>query len=459
MVRGKLSMSASVLPEPVPPRRAPDFGRAARAWKAALAVLALTVTTPAGPLRAQELRGHGGPVRAVAVSADGALAVTGSFDQTAILWRLSSGAAESVLRFHDGSVNAVASLPDGRFASGGEDGRIALWRVGKPEPDQIIAAHAGPVAALAVSADGTALASASWDGTARVTPLAGGTAQILEGHRGQVNGVAFLPSGGVVTSGYDATVRFWPTDGSAPRILTLPSVLNAVAAAPDGEVIVAGGDGVLRIIAEGRVVAEIAVAETPLVALALTRDGSAVAAGGIRGNVVIIERATRRVRANLVGPGLPVWSLAFTANGRELLSGGADRLVRRWDARSGEHLGPVIARAAESPLSSIPGAASGERGAQVFRACAACHTLTKDDGNRAGPTLHGIMGRRIATADGYSFSPALKDMDIVWTPETVARLFEIGPNAMTPGTKMPEQVITSAEDRKALVEWLARVTR
>ncbi len=468
-MRGELSMGASVLPESVPPRRAPRLdrgrlgrgrlGRALHPWKAAVAALALTVIVPAGDLRSQELRGHGGPVRAVAVSADGAMAVTGSFDQTVILWRLPSGAAEAVLRFHDGSVNAVASLADGRFASGGEDGRIALWRAGKPEPDQIIAAHAGPVAALAASADGTALASASWDGTARVTPLAGGPAQILEGHKGQVNGVAFLPSGGVVTSGYDATVRFWPADASAPRIITLPSVLNAVAAAPDGEVIVAGGDGILRVIAEGRVVAEMAVAEAPLVALAISRDGSALAAGGIRGNVAIIERATRRVRANLVGPGLPVWSLAFSADGRELLSGGADRLVRRWDARSGEHLGPVIARAAENPLGNIPGAASGERGAQVFRACAACHTLTKDDGNRAGPTLHGIMGRRIATAAGYAFSPALKGMDIVWSEETIARLFEIGPNAMTPGTKMPEQVITTAQDRKALVEWLARVTR
>ncbi len=60
------------------------------------------------------------------------------------------------------------------------------------------------------------------------------------------------------------------------------------------------------------------------------------------------------------------------------------------------------------------------------------------------------MGRRIGTAHGYDFSPALRGMDIVWTKDTIARLFEIGPNAMTPGTKMPEQVITNPEDRRAL---------
>ncbi|MGL4729372.1 MAG: c-type cytochrome, partial [Bosea sp. (in: a-proteobacteria)] len=161
------------------------------------------------------------------------------------------------------------------------------------------------------------------------------------------------------------------------------------------------------------------------------------------------------IRAVLVGPGLPVWSLAFAADGRELFSGGADRLVRRWNAQTGEHIGAVSPRAGESVMAGL----SEERGAQVFRACAACHTLTPQDGNRAGPTLHGVFGRKIGTAAGYNFSPALTKMEIVWSAETIARLFEIGPNAYTPGTKMPEQTIPSADDRKALVEWLEKVTR
>ena len=72
--------------------------------------------------------------------------------------------------------------------------------------------------------------------------------------------------------------------------------------------------------------------------------------------------------------------------------------------------------------------------------------------------LHGVFGRRIATLPGYNFSPALKKLDIVWTPETVAKLFEIGPMAYTPGTKMPEQTIGSAEDRDALVKFLEKAT-
>jgi cytochrome c len=60
---------------------------------------------------------------------------------------------------------------------------------------------------------------------------------------------------------------------------------------------------------------------------------------------------------------------------------------------------------------------------------------------------------------GYNFSDALKKLDIVWTPETVGKLFEIGPAAYTPGTKMPEQRIGREEDRDALVNFLEQATK
>ena len=50
-------------------------------------------------------------------------------------------------------------------------------------------------------------------------------------------------------------------------------------------------------------------------------------------------------------------------------------------------------------------------------------------------------------------------MNIVWTMETVAKMFEVGPAAYTPGTKMPEQTIGSADDRQALVDFIAKATR
>src|SRR5262249_56721217 len=114
----------------------------------------------------------------------------------------------------DGAVNAVAYLRDGRIATSGEDARIALWRPGEPQPAAVLSGHTAPVVALAVSLDGTMLASASWDHTARLWPLAGGAPRGLRGPAQNVNGVAFAPDGRtLVTAGYDATLRIWPLNG------------------------------------------------------------------------------------------------------------------------------------------------------------------------------------------------------------------------------------------------------
>ena len=150
-----------------------------------------------------------------------------------------------------------------------------------------------------------------------------------------------------------------------------------------------------------------------------------------------------------------VWSLAFRPDGTELLTGGGDRLVRRWNAGTGEPIGSL---SMPRPVDSLA-AFKGDHGAEVFRACVACHTLTPEDGTRAGPTLSGVFGRRVATAEGYTFSQALKGLDIVWDARTISKLFEIGPSRYTPGTKMPEQTINNPDDREALVRFLERATK
>ena len=409
------------------------------------------------PAHAQ-LRGHGGPVRAVAVSADGKIAMSGSFDASAIRWSLERNAAERVLRFHESAVNAVAMLADGRFVTAGEDGRIAVWTAGAAQPSAVFKGHEAPIVSLSVSPDGATLASGSWDRTIRLWPLNGGAPRVLEGHQQNVNGVAFTPDGhALVSAGYDATLRIWPLNqNGSPIVAAVPTPLNAVAVARDGEIITAGADGKIYFVSpQGEPRGEMQAAPTPIIGLAVSGDGALVAAAGIRGSVTIITRAERRLAHTLVGPGLPVWSLTFLPESHTLLTGGADRLLRRWNATTGEHIGSVAAGVPDDPLAAY----AGDRGAEVFRACVACHTLGSDEGNRAGPTLAGIFGRRIATLPGYNFSEPLKKLDIVWTPETVAKLFEVGPAAYTPGTKMPEQTIGAAEDRDALVRFLEKATK
>jgi cytochrome c len=279
---------------------------------------------------------------------------------------------------------------------------------------------------------------------------------VLQGHSQNVNGVAFTPDGrSLVSVGYDLTLRIWPLAGGAPDVITLPSPLNAVAIASDGAIVAGAADGKIYFLTrDGERTGETRAGRTPVISLAVSPDGALLAAANIGGSVAIINRKTRTVEHTLVGPGLPVWSVAFFADSQTLLTGGADHTLRRWNALTGELLGSPVVGAPGDPLAAF----AGDHGAEMFRSCIACHTLSEKDGVRAGPTLAGIFGRKIASLPGYNFSEALKKMNIVWTPETVARLFEVGPAAYTPGTKMPEQRINSPEDRKALTDFLARAT-
>ncbi|MGY8678433.1 c-type cytochrome [Bradyrhizobium sp. UFLA05-153] len=407
------------------------------------------------PAQAQ-LAGHGGPVRAIAVSADGKTVLSGSFDTAAIRWSLATESAEQVLRFHSGAVNAVAFLGEGRVATAGADGQIAIWTPGRPQPDRVFEGHTGPIVGLAVSPDASKLASASWDHTVRLWTLSDGTSRVLEGHSQNINGVTFTPGGqSLVSVGYDLTARVWHLADGTSEIATLPAPLNAVAIAPDGEIVTGAADGRLRMMtSDGKESGDVAAGTTPIVALAISLDGTLIAAARIGGTVAIVDRKARSVLRTLAGPGMPVWSVAFLPDGATLLTGGADGRIRQWNALTGDAIGSNLLGTPADPLATY----AGDHGAEIFRACVACHTLSETEVQRAGPTLAGLYGRKIASLPGYRFSDALKRMDIVWTPETVSKLFEIGPNAYTPGTKMPEQRISSAEDRRALADFLARAT-
>ena len=128
--------------------------------------------------------------------------------------------------------------------------------------------------------------------------------------------------------------------------------------------------------------------------------------------------------------------------------------------------GPTVRSASGTPATGallgqpLPGPAprTEGRGPKLFAKCAACHTLTGDGGNRAGPPLAGLFGRRAGSVADYPYSPALRDSGIVWTEETVARLFDMGPDRFVPGSKMPLQRLTDPRDRGDLIDYLKQMS-
>jgi cytochrome c len=145
-----------------------------------------------------DLAGHGGPVKAVAVSPSGSTALSGSFDYSMMQWDITDPARPGLVnRFtdHDGAVNAVAFVPGSKLAlSGSDDGIVRIWNMETASLLHAFEAHQHKVVGLAVSADARLAASASWDRTVRVYDLAGRKLlHELKGHKNTVNAAVFRP--------------------------------------------------------------------------------------------------------------------------------------------------------------------------------------------------------------------------------------------------------------------------
>lgn len=423
-----------------------------------LGVLALAaVLVASGPARVQELAGHGGPVRALAATADGSRLLSGSFDTSLILWQPASGTALGRLQGHEGAVNALALAEDGLTAlSGGEDGRVVLWNLASGEA-RWLAALGAKVQAVALDAAAGLGAVGTGDGQIHLLAAADGHPLVrLELDRERPTALLFLPgSRALVAGGHLGGLWRIEADAGTARALAGPTgfALTDLALGPDGLIAAGSIDGLVRLrrLPDFEPVVELAGHEAPVLALAFSPDGRRLASGDIKGRIVLWSLAEGRAERVLEPHAGPVWDLAFTGPPTTLWSAGGDAVVRRW--AEGEPAPASLGAAAQRP------APEGDRGARLFRACAACHTVTADGGNRAGPSLYGLFGRPAASVAGYHYSEALARSGIVWSEETVDLLFALGPETLTPGSKMPLQRMPDPVDRAALIAYLKRVTR
>lgn len=260
----------------------------ALALAAAAGVALYAFTRGALSLRAL-LAGHAGPVRGLALSADGALLASAGADRSIRLWNLQQGGALRVLAGHEDAVLRLAFSPDGtQLVSAAADGTLRLHEVATGRVLRHLRSHTDEVSALCFCDAGRLLASGSRDRQLCLHDARSGTLLRKMQHPDWLRTLLPWPADDacLLSASRDGLVRLWPCHGGAPR-LTLHADhgagLDCAAFTPDGALLFTGGrDGALRAwrVADAAPLGHLAAHAKPVLALAFSPDGRHLASAG-----------------------------------------------------------------------------------------------------------------------------------------------------------------------------------
>ena len=288
------------------------------------------------------LRGHRGPVNAVAFSPDGTSLASGSDDGSVKLWDVASGSLRMTLKGHTDQVTSVAFSPDGRLlASGSRDCTAKLWDVATGSPLATFSRHLDAVSAVAFSPDGKTLATGSANSTSSTARLwdistKKELANLTDGHftdGSKVCSLVFFPDGKTLAMGLWYDVQLWDVATRHVRSTFLGDRLNleSLAVSRDGKMLALAGSAGVRLmdVETGQQRAALKVSFDYAHCVAFSPDGKTLGLGNQSGDVVRWDPSTgqKRVYAHTGG----IRSVAFSPDGKTLASGSEDRTVKLWD--------------------------------------------------------------------------------------------------------------------------------
>jgi WD40 repeat protein len=296
----------------------------------------------------QEFKGHTDWVNKVVYSADGKSLITSSRDKTIRVWDVASG--KETLKIKDLPANALALAVSPDFTKAATTagkwnkekqfwlGEILVYDLKTGKVLTSIKGHSDAILAVAFSPDGTKLATASSDGTAKVWTLDGKELFTLKGHAEAVVSVAFSPNGKYIATGgndKDKTVKLWDAD-NGKEIKTLKGPTRAVSSVVftgDSSQLAGGSmDGNITIweVPEGKEVAVLK-ADEGVLSVAFSPDGKKLASGGWEKVVRVFDLTTNKEIGGLNGHGMAIACVAFSNDGQRVVSAGNDQMVRIWE--------------------------------------------------------------------------------------------------------------------------------
>jgi WD40 repeat protein/serine/threonine protein kinase len=290
---------------------------------------------------------HRAKVHALAFGPAGRTVLTASLDNTARLWSATFGQEITAFR-HKNPVLAVAFSPNGRLIlTGSSDNTACLWDAASGKKNAPLP-HEESVYAVAFSPDGHTVLTGSWDGAARLWDTASGNKNLTLSHgRKAVCAVAFGPDRRIATASYDGTARLWHAS-SGESIATLPhdqskaiesNKVLAVAFSPGGRTVVTGSEDKTARLWDAASGKQLYVFphENYVSAVAFSPDGRTILTGSGDGTARLWDAATGNKIITL-RHGKGVHAVAFSPDGCTILTGDYNETARLWDTVSGEEI-------------------------------------------------------------------------------------------------------------------------
>jgi WD40 repeat protein len=263
----------------------------------------------------RQLQGHKDEIWGVAFSQDGKQCASASTDKTMRLWETDNGNAVRTFTGHTDWVRGVYFFPDkSRMLTASDDYTLRIWDLKNGNEIKRMAGHTNFINSLSVSKNGKRAVTGSVDTTVRVWDLEKFEEIARFQHNQEVWATAISPDGKkVVSAAVDNTCKMWDVDGKKEiRSLQHPTRVWSIAFAPSGKVVATGTGGIVNNVPQGMI------------------EGGWPQQNNNDTSIYFWEVDSGKPLRRLTGHTGYVRALAFSLDGRVLVSGGDDNMIRLW---------------------------------------------------------------------------------------------------------------------------------